>query len=184
MIAKVSRIPFDDYVQKNILEPLQMHSSTLLYDGVARQAWSAGHTRNAAGVMTAIPHYPYNRAHAPSSTLHSSAADMTRWMLAMLNGGALDGRRILDKATLDEMWAPTVEAREGRIGLAWLLLPVDGDDLIWHGGADSGFRARLMLVPARRIGVIVLANSDRVNTNRLAQLALQAAVALDAPTAK
>ena len=181
VIAKASRMPFENYVQKDILEPLRMASSTLSYDGVARQAWAAGHTRTAAGAMTIIPHYPYNRAHAPSSTMHASASDMSRWMLAMLNGGELDGRRIIREASLNEMWKPTVEAREGRIGLAWLSLTVEGEDLIWHGGADAGFRARLMLLPARRSGVIVLANSDRVNTNKLAQFALGAAVALDLP---
>jgi CubicO group peptidase (beta-lactamase class C family) len=64
-------MPFEDYVQREIMEPLQMQSSTLLNDGLARQAWAAGHTRTAAGAMTVIPHYPYNRADAPSSTLHS-----------------------------------------------------------------------------------------------------------------
>ena len=102
-------------------------------------------------------------------------------MLAMLNGGDLDGRRILREASLKEMWNPTVAAREGRIGLGWFSLKAEGEDLIWHGGADSGFRARLMLIPARRSGVIVLANSDRVNTNKLAQLALRAVVDLDLP---
>lgn len=185
VIAKASGMPFENYVQEAILEPLQMRSSTLLYDGVARRnAWAAGHTRTATGAMTVIPHYPYNRAHAPSSTLHSSASDMSRWMLAMLNGGELDGRRILRKSSLDEMWTPTVDAREGRIGLAWLSLAVQGEDLVWHGGGDTGFRARLMLLPARRSGVIVLANSDRVNTNRLAQTAVEAAVTLDLPPAK
>ena len=36
VIAKASRMPFEDYVQKEILESLQMTSSTLLYDDVAR----------------------------------------------------------------------------------------------------------------------------------------------------
>ncbi len=184
VVAKASRTPFEDYVQKEILEPLQMTSSTLLYDGVARQAWAAGHTRTATGAMTVIPTYPYNRPHAPSSTLHSSASDMSRWMLAMLNGGKLDGRRVLTESSVHQMWTPTVDAREGRIGLAWLSLAVQGEDLIWHGGGDTGFRARLMLLPARRVGVVVLANSDRVNTNRLAQTALDAAIALDLPSVK
>ena len=34
-------------------------------------------SRSATGAMTVIPHYPDNRAHAPSSTLHASAADMS-----------------------------------------------------------------------------------------------------------
>lgn len=184
VIAKASRMPFEDFVKKEILEPLQMDSSTLLYDGVPRHTWAAGHSRTPAGAMTVIPHYPYHRAHAPSSTMHSSAADMSRWMLAMLNGGELDGRRILQETSRDEMWTPKVDGREGRVGLAWLSLAVQGEDLVWHGGGDTGFRARLMLLPARRSGVIVLANSDRVNTNRLAQTALGAAVALDLPPVK
>jgi CubicO group peptidase (beta-lactamase class C family) len=169
VIAKASGRSFEDYVHAEILQPLRMTSSTLFYEGVPRQTWAAGHTKSEAGAVSVVPHYPYNRSHAPSSTLHSSASDMTRWMLAMLNGGELGGRRLVQKHSVDEMWSPTIDAREGRIGLAWLSLTVEGEQLVWHGGGDTGFRARLMLLPRRNSGVIVLANSDRVNTNRLAQ---------------
>lgn len=179
VIAKVSGRPFEDYVHAEILEPLRMTSSTLLYEGVPRQAWAVGHTRADDGRVIARTTYPYNRAHAPSSTLHASAVDMTRWMLVLLNGGQLDGRRILQASTITEMWTPAIDAREGRIGLTWLALEVLGEQLTWHGGADIGFRARVMLLPRRNSGIVVLANSDRVNTNRLAQIVLEATVALD-----
>jgi CubicO group peptidase (beta-lactamase class C family) len=43
--------------------------------------------------------------HAPSSTLYSNIEDMSRWAIANLNHGELDGRRILKGETVELMWA-------------------------------------------------------------------------------
>ena len=41
--------------------------------------------------MKPVAHYPYNRAHTPSSNLHSNVEDMARWILLNVNRGELDG---------------------------------------------------------------------------------------------
>ena len=54
--------------------------------------------------------------------------------------------------------APGTEGRWG-LGYAVGLLP-DGDRLVYHEGANRGWRAGLALLPDRRTGIVVLANSD------------------------
>ena len=44
------------------------------------------------------------------------------------------------------------------------LLSVEGEQLVWHGGGDTG-SGKADVAPRRNSGVILMANSDRVNTN-------------------
>jgi CubicO group peptidase (beta-lactamase class C family) len=162
LVAKVSGKSFEDYVEANILEPLGMRSSTLLLKHADPAKLAAGHTRAKDGTVKPIAHYPYNRAHTPSSNLHSNVEDMARWALANLNHGELDGRRILDRSAHDLMWRPAAETgREGvRVGISWFLEESKGDHLVVHGGGDDGFLTYLCLCPDRGKGVILMTNTD------------------------
>jgi CubicO group peptidase (beta-lactamase class C family) len=49
----------------------------------------------------------------------------------------------------------------GRIGLAWIVGPwPGGGSLLWHNGATGGYRSIAAYDAARRVGVVVLANSS------------------------
>lgn len=51
--------------------------------------------------------------------------------------------------------------REGEsIGLCWLRQK-DKQDVFWHNGETGGYRSYLAVVPAKSVGVVVLANSPR-----------------------
>jgi CubicO group peptidase (beta-lactamase class C family) len=123
LVAKVSGKSFEDYVEANILSPLGMNSSTLLWKQADPAKLAAGHTRAKDGAVRPVAHYPYNRAHSPSSNLHSNVEDITRWMTANLNRGELNGRRILKRSTYDLMWKPAADTgRNGyRVRISWFL---------------------------------------------------------------
>ena len=102
LIAKVSGVTFEDYVAANILRPLGMTSSTLLLSKARSTLLAEGYTHPRGGDYASIkpvPAYPFNRAHGPSSDLMSSVVDMSRWAMANLNHGELDGKRILRQST-------------------------------------------------------------------------------------
>ena len=75
--------------------------------------------------------YPYNRRHAPSSTLNSNVIEMTQWLFANLGRGRLGDTRILAEASHDLLWTPTVETDQaGRhVGLSWFLGDFEGHGL-------------------------------------------------------
>ena len=182
VIAKVSGMTFEDYVRTNILEPLGMNSSSFIYPEIDEALRTNGHVDDPAQVSDV---YPYNRRHAPSSTLNSSVIDMTHWLLVNLNRGELGGRRILKNDSYDLLWRPTTElpipARFGRyasedfsdlpafrVGLSWFLGEIAGHPTVFHGGRDTGFSSFVLLLPDDRIGVVVASNWEQSDTPALA----------------
>jgi CubicO group peptidase (beta-lactamase class C family) len=167
LVAKVSGETFEGYVEANILKPLGMNSSTLLYKKADPAMLADGHTRAKDGSVRPIAHYPYNRAHTPSSNLHSNVVDMVRWAAANLNRGELGGHRVLKNATYGLMWKP-VAVSDGKVsvGISWFLkesIPFSrtkGRTMVMHSGGDDGFLTKIMLLPAEKRGVILMTNYD------------------------
>jgi len=170
VIAKASGETFEAYVQQRILSPLQMKHSTLLYREVDPALLSDGHVLDARGVPVVSGAYPYNRTHSPSSNLHSNALDMTRWAMANMNHGELDGRRILPESTYAAMWKPTEEVGEPAVGtfvtaegISWYLGAYRSHFLVTHSGGDLGFITDLAMLPDRKIAVVWMANCDWID---------------------
>jgi CubicO group peptidase (beta-lactamase class C family) len=168
LIAKASGVSFEAFVATNVLEPPGMKSSTFIYPDVAPPLRTTGHVGNPARVS---PVYPYNRRHAPSSTLNSNVVDMTRWMLANLNRGQIEGRRILRPESYDALWTGTTQtAVEGaRIGLSWFLGTHAGRRTVFHPGGDTGFRSYVLLLPDDGIGVVLASNWEGTPRETLVQ---------------
>lgn len=167
VISKVSGLTFEEYMRRNIFQPLGMRNSTFLRAEVPDSLSMTPHT-NIFG-NEALPTYPYNRAHAPSSTFHTNAEDACRWMQANLNRGELNGIRILQAGGYDQLWKSYFPVGDGRqIGLSWFLGNLHGWDTVDHGGSDSGFRSMLLMVPGQALGVTVMSNVNEAPMKDLA----------------
>ena len=184
-VAKASGASFEDYVHRNILSPLGMGDSTLLVKEANPALMSWGHELDGQGRPFASRAYPYNRAHTPSSNLHSNVLDMTGWAIANLDGGALDGKRILEPATRELMWTPARQIsnpgpneRREAIGLSWFLGRHRGRRIVSHGGGDTGYVTDLVLVPESRKAVVWMANVDWIGQGPLTRAALDVALGL------
>jgi CubicO group peptidase (beta-lactamase class C family) len=165
LVAKVSGKSFDDYVAEAILKPAGMKSSTLLYKKADPAKLATGYTLT-KGAVAPVAHYPYNRAHTPSSNLHSNVEDMARWILLNLNHGELDGRRLLKSSTYDVLWKPAapVPGRNWHVGISWFLADSSGERIVMHSGGDDGFTTHLAFAPARKAGVVMMANCDHMSS--------------------
>jgi CubicO group peptidase (beta-lactamase class C family) len=174
IIAKVSGRSFEDYIKAHIFAPLAMPTSTFLRHEVAPDLATTPHLGAPLHVLPGA--YPYNRAHAPSSTLHSSVAEMGHWLIANLNRGAFQGRRILQAESYTRLWHPYVatgeEIWEEAVGLGWMLGTYRGHAVIHHGGSDPGFSGEIVLVPAENSGVVVLANANTAAVGHVTDAAL------------
>ncbi len=160
VIAKVSGRPFEIYVKENILDPLGMSESNFLQAETSESLRTTPHVWRLRPVVSEV--YPYNRRHAPSSTLNSSVLEMTNWALANLNRGELNGRRILKEESYDILWSPSAEVDENlHVGLSWFLGSHRGVSTIDHGGGDTGYRSYITLLPDEGIGLIIASNYDR-----------------------
>ena len=176
LIAKVSGKTFETYVQEHILVPLGMEQSTLFKPDADAALLTTPHVR-LDGKVEVSDVFPYNREHAPSSTLISSVLDMSRWVAANLNRGELDGARILKDSTYDLLWQP-LDEEFPEIGASWFLAEHRGHRAVSHGGRDLGFRSHLVLVPDESLGIVAVSNLDRAPVGELVLTALD--VLLDA----
>jgi CubicO group peptidase (beta-lactamase class C family) len=163
LIAKVSGQSFADYVKEHILLPLGMNDSSILIRDVDPTLLANGHVQGDNGEVLVSEHYAYNRRHGPSSTLHSNVVDMSRWAIANMNKGELEGTRILDASSYELLWEPTVivgtrHGRQVRLGLSWFLSGFNEQPTVYHGGGDIGYRTNFLMAPDAGVAVIVLSN--------------------------
>jgi len=170
LIVKVSGTNFEDYIRKNILVPLKMKHSTLLKRKADQKLMSTPYVKEGDRIVVSKI-YPYNRMHAPSSTLISNTVDMSRWALANLNRGELDGSRILKESTYDVMWRPGSAVSNG-IGISWKLGKRGRYQIISHAGRDTGYRSFIMLVPEKSLGIVAATNYDRTPIENIMDAAL------------
>ena len=184
LLSRATGTTFENAVRQQVLTPLGMRNSTFLRGEVPAHLAASPHV----GMPLTVPEgaYPYTRRHAPSSTLHSNLVEMCRWMGAHLEpaevtaGGSDRQSARLDPGLLDLMWRPAVPVGtppwEEQAALGWFVGSYRGHRTLSHSGADPGFGSKLVLVPGRRTGVVVLANSNTVPTSAITAAALDIAL--------
>ncbi len=171
IIEKLSGDPYEAYIDKNILRPLEMHRS--YFD-------------------TSPPHLLKHRSHSyyisdgkrtegrfdantgitvANSGLNSPISDMVKY-LNFLTGDPSKRRDhdlVLKRSSLEEMGQPqlptTVDANGNSgfttdIGLIYFLNRRDNRIFLGHGGDQNGFISYIDLEPAARSASIIVINTD------------------------
>lgn len=167
LIEVASGESYPDYIQRHIFDSLGMKQSFTSYEKAA-SSLSQGY-RWWYGFPLAYD-APYLVDGQGAAFLISSAADMARWLLLHLDG-SLDGVRLVSPAGMDSLHRGTVPTkRPGSVAaMGWRVEEMRGESVLRHGGEVSNFRADMVLVPGRNLGVVVLANC---NNGLVAQLGL------------
>jgi len=178
MVETVSGADYRDYMAQRLFRPLGMSRSGLGQPGPLGDSLAQGYRNGESFALLPIRDLP---AHG----LYTSAADLGRYMQTLLRGGVLHGSRVLQKASIEEMWEPQnldVPLDLDVVnGLGWFLedgsIP-GGGKVVRHGGTTLVFAAEMILLPERGLGVAVLANADgsRAFVSKLAEAILARAL--------
>ncbi|HZD56879.1 MAG TPA: serine hydrolase [Anaerolineales bacterium] len=150
-----SGMPFIQYVQEKVLQPLGMKDSTLDVQQVRASTTRAiGH----AGVP--LPP-PVDFLLIPSGGVWTTAADMARYLQFHINEGAIDGRRLLQEDLAETMYTPpnTVAEIVG-YGLGIDVSIRNGARHFQHGGGGFGFNSSMVWYPDLKLGSVVLTNAE------------------------
>jgi tetratricopeptide (TPR) repeat protein len=139
-----------------------MPNSTFFYPEVTRDRLAMPHLRTPEMIVNPI--YPYHRADAPASYLHSTVVDMCHWAITCMNGGAYDGQRILSPDSYEKMWTPVAKRDFPPLyedhGLGWILGHFDGVKTVSHGGGGFGWTDFLILLPEKKSAAIIMCNEE------------------------
>lgn len=153
---------YEELIKYCIFQPLDMNSSSMrTYD---RPDWGTDvmakpHAKNENNDIELLDVYPYNPAHAPSSTLTTNTADLLKWGRAHLGNS-----RFFKDETYDKMWTgyAIVPNNGEHMGLGWFMRKQEvcgtSYTLYGHEGTDDGFRASFWICPKLDMVLVVLSN--------------------------
>jgi CubicO group peptidase (beta-lactamase class C family) len=158
VVEDVSGEPFDRYLREHVLDPLGMGHSDLVLSQRVHPRLATGHVLRRDGLRAVA------RRDVPAvggGALYSTAADMVRFVEALLGGGSSRTGSVLRPGTVDLMFRPHFrpDPRIPGMGLAFQRGVEGGHRVVGHDGVVSGFLAELVLAPDDGIGVVVLTNT-------------------------
>jgi CubicO group peptidase (beta-lactamase class C family) len=156
VIEKLSETNFDEFVKENILIPSQMSNSDFRYFKIADSIKTSPHSKRIISKkIYERKIYPYTREQAPSSTLNSSANDLSKWMISFLKSS----NSLNSEKNFKSMFEPSFN-QYPYIGFGFQLSNLYKEKAIGHYGGDKGYRSYLIMVPEKEIGLVLLANCD------------------------
>jgi CubicO group peptidase (beta-lactamase class C family) len=172
-ISSAAKRPWHEFVRKELFEPLGMKGAVFTRSEALKAADHATpHRRGPGGKPQPIDWYPDDRQIRASGSIKAGARDLSRWVRMQLAGGSLEGKRVVSAEALAETHAPQIVVPLDRTfarlagttqvsyGLGWRIFDYRGQRVLEHGGAVDGFRALVVLVPGKKVGLVVLANLE------------------------
>ncbi len=156
---EVSGLPFAQYMRERLLGPLGMDRSAFDPPLEGQTDLAIGYQFNGGTYQRAPVGYFLV---APAVGLVTTGHDMGRYLTAMLEGGIVDGRSILDREAIAIQEEKHFALQPDAPGVAYGLYewPRNGERVLLHGGLGHGYSTLLVLLPERRVGLFVGANSD------------------------
>ena len=157
IVQRVSGEPFEQYTQNHIYAPLRMSHSTFAQPLPKQLSVSEGYRRDTTKPPVGFETFNPVGAGGYSST----AADMGRLGSALLNGGELDGARILKPETLAAMWTPQFQASNDLPPICMGFYQVWRSGLRWigHEGDLIAFHSLFFVEPTHKLVLFVAYNS-------------------------
>jgi CubicO group peptidase (beta-lactamase class C family) len=161
IVQVVSGIPFEDYIEQNIFNPLGMEHSTFREPLPANLApdMSVGYTYK-NGLLKAEDFELINGMN-PAGSLSACATDMAKFMIAHLQYGQFGDQRILKEETAKFMHSRLFGHDPRVAGNAHGFWEANFNNLhmIEHGGDTTYFHSQLALIPEKNLGWFVSYNS-------------------------
>jgi CubicO group peptidase (beta-lactamase class C family) len=171
--------PFADQVATTIFAPLGMTRSTFRPTIAMTYPLAQGHDV-VNGKPAVIRPSANNAASWPAGSIFTNVLDVSRWITAFVSGGLVDGEQVLPAGVFSTLASPhaAIPGSSNRYGYGVNVGEWRGLQSVSHGGSRSGYGSFIRMVPARRCGVVVLANRTGVSLTRTADAAIEAALKL------
>lgn len=194
VIEKVAGQTYESYVKEHILDPLGMNHTDFIYTKVMEPYEAAGSHPLFDKLTPLVPfeapsyvrgisgdHLWFKRVYndqTPPTGLIGSVADAARLAAAYLNGGELDGKRILSVESVRKMTTHGhIAGRSGSAqpsrerGIGWGVYADGKRHFLEHQGGGLGFSTIIRLYPAEKLGLVLFTNDMTCDTRGIVSLA-------------
>jgi CubicO group peptidase (beta-lactamase class C family) len=152
-IERVSGLPFDEYMRREVLDPLEMRDSS--FAPRAYEALAHGHDWINGRFVPVKPFYVND---TPAGGMTTTANDMAKFIIAVLADDS--AHRVLCDEDAERMRRCQFTHHPQLDGLTYGFeeRTLRGERTLEHGGVWNGFTCKLLLLPERHAGFFVVYN--------------------------
>jgi CubicO group peptidase (beta-lactamase class C family) len=167
---------WEEAIRATILEPLGMTRTNFSVDDSQKDSDFAQPYGERDKKVQKIPFRRITNI-GPAGSINSSVNEMSHWLIAHLNGGLYQDKKIINAATLQDMHLAHMPMGQtpadprispGDYGLGWMIDHYRGHSRVHHGGSIDGFLAMVSLFPEDGLGFVALANLSGTGLPELA----------------
>jgi len=162
--AKAAGMEWDRLMKKRLFEPLGMtRTTTSITQTRELQNMAKPYLRGEEGCQPAM--LINMEVVSPAGGISSCARDMGNFLKLLLNRGKFNGKQLINKPELEEMWTAQIEGADigglmpgASYGLGWFIRSWNGYKIVEHPGNALGYTANIALIPELSIGYAMLSN--------------------------
>ncbi|MEI8620335.1 serine hydrolase [Pseudoalteromonas sp. B129b] len=173
VVARVSGMSWNDYIEKNILQPLHMDNSRAGFSRIPKsnKNWATGHIPMDGTLHPFFVNYLEDFRGA--GAIASSVSDMSQWLRTQLAGGKMpSGEQLFSEKQQAQMWHPHITSMASKsafesyhqqfrgYGLGWSIEDYHGFKKLGHGGGILGMVSQVTLLPEKNLGIVILSNQQ------------------------
>lgn len=155
VLEKVSGMSWEGYVDAHIFEKLGMGETTVNLPTALDGKTVASYYMKGTSIQTPTPH---NQVGAPVVSVYSTATDLSKFLLGLMEPGAL-----LSGESLENMFT----GRNGGYGLGWKMSDELGFKAMEQTGSAPGVSSSITLIPEKQFGIVFLCNTDLIQLDKL-----------------
>ncbi len=156
IVERVTGKVFSDYVDKNIFKPLNMHRSTFVQPPPSDFAANIATPYRFVNGQYLEGSFEY-LVPEPAGSMSTTSSDMANFMIAHLNGGIYNEKRILNEESVAKMHKQhfTHDPDLGGMTLGFMEGVFNDKRLLFHGGGTMLFSTGLYLIPEENVGIFI-----------------------------
>lgn len=163
--------PYADAMEKALFQPMGMLRTTLRPTVAMTYPLALGHAAPGKEAPKVVRPLADDTRLWPAGYVFSNLEDLSRFVIALLNGGRVNGRQGMPPGVTAKLLAPHAEIPtnvfvRGAYGYGLILQDDRGLRRAEHGGQLPGFGAEIRLFPEKKFAVITLLNREAVRLDK------------------
>ncbi|NMM47813.1 serine hydrolase domain-containing protein [Marinigracilibium pacificum] len=153
IIERKSEKPFQQILEELIFIPNEMYDTRAVNNSTIIIKNKAQSYKNENGLYKK---HPFNTMANGSSGISTTISDLSKWATKFQFPDKLS------KEIFEEMTKPTILNSDSIInyGLGLEFKKYKGQDIVFHGGGDAGYRSYLLHIPKFKFSVAILGNNN------------------------
>lgn len=176
VVEKVAADSYAHLIEQRIFRPLGMHTASVGFDAFLATGDRAEPHVKRNGRWTTVSVLPNYYRVGPAAGVNASATDMGKWLMAQLGSSPA----VVSAAAVTVQITPGVKTpgelhrrewkrilTDAHYGLGWRVYQISGEQIAYHSGWVSGYRADAAWSAGHNVGIAILMNAESPSISAL-----------------